>query len=78
MSLYLSPEVERVGAVISHHLTVQAAAVLSGYSVKYLRRLLRSGSLAGIKLGQVWLIDLNAFEHYDLAKNSSDRRCGPR
>ena len=60
MSLNLSPEVERVGAVISHHLTVQAAAVLSGYSIQYLRRLLRDGTLEGVKIGQVWLISLDA------------------
>jgi hypothetical protein len=79
MSLYISPDVERDGAIITRHLTVQAAASCSGYSIQYLRRLLRSDALAGIKIGQVWLIDLNAFEHFiDLAQQRDDRRCGPR
>ena len=79
MSLFISPDVERDGAIITRHLTVQAAASYSGYSIQYLRRLLRSGALAGIKIGQVWLIDLNAFEHYiDLGQQRDDRRCGPR
>jgi hypothetical protein len=79
MSLYISPDVERAGAIISRHLTVQAAAECSGYSIQYLRRLLRSESLIGTKIGQVWLIDLNAFENYiERAEQSGDRRCGPR
>ena len=79
MSLYISPEVERSGAIIARHLTVQAAADCSGYSIQYLRRLLRSGSLIGTKIGQVWLIDLNAFENYiEQAEQTDDRRCGPR
>jgi excisionase family DNA binding protein len=79
MSLYISPEVERAGAIISRHLTVQAAATHSGYSIQYLRRLLRSGSLEGTKIGQVWLIELDAFERYiDHARQRNDRRCGPR
>lgn len=79
MSLYISPDVERDGAVITRHLTVQAAASCSGYSIQYLRRLLRSVNLEGTKIGQVWLIDLAAFERYiDLAQQRNDRRCGPR
>ena len=79
MSLYISPDVERAGAIVSRHLTVQAAAECSGYSIQYLRRLLRSESLIGTKIGQVWLIELDAFERYiDLAQRRNDRRCGPR
>ena len=79
MSLYISLEVERSGAIFTRHLTVQAAADCSGYSIQYLRRLLRSGSLIGTKIGQVWLIDLNAFENYiEQAEQREDRRCGPR
>jgi excisionase family DNA binding protein len=79
MSLCITPEVERAGAIIDRHLTVQTAASYSGYSLQYLRRLLRSGALEGTKIGQDWLIDLNAFEHYiGLAQKRNDRRCGPR
>ena len=79
MSLYISLEVEQSGAIIARHLTVQAAADCSGYSIQYLRRLLRSGSLIGTKIGQVWLIELNAFENYiEQAEQRDDRRGGPR
>jgi excisionase family DNA binding protein len=79
MSLYFSPDVERAGAIISRHLTVEAAAVYSGYSIQYLRRLLRSDTLKGTKIGQVWLVDLNAFEKYiKQAEQRNDRRFGPR
>ena len=79
MSLFISLEVERPGAIIGRHPTVQAAADGSGYSIQYLRRLLRSRSLLGTMIGQVCLIDLNAFEHYiEQAELGGDRRCGPR
>ena len=39
--------------VVTNHLSVQVAAEISGYSLQYLRRLLRNGKLAGLKLGQV-------------------------
>jgi hypothetical protein len=62
MSLYISPDKDRAGAIISPHLTVQTASAYSIHCVQYLRRLLRSGTLEGTKIGQVWLIDLNADE----------------
>jgi hypothetical protein len=35
-----------------------------GYDFQYLRRLLRAGKLAGIKVGQVWLISLASLSAY--------------
>ncbi len=67
------------GILINQHITVQAAADATGYNIQYLRRLLRSGALEGIKIGQMWLIEMDALETYlKRAKNTSDRRCGPR
>ena len=43
--------------VVNNCISVQAAAVYSGYSMQYLRQLLRNGQLVGLKVGQVWLID---------------------
>ena len=65
--------------VIQKHISVQSAADATGYSTQYLRRLLRAGTLVGIKIGQIWLIDIDAFEQY-LARThtTSDRRFGPR
>jgi len=45
------------GILISQHITVQVAAEATGYNIQYLRRILRSGALKGIKIGQMWLID---------------------
>jgi len=65
--------------IIQKHITVQSAADVTGYSTQYLRRLLRYGRLRGIKIGQIWLIDMDAFEkHLERVENTSDRRCGPR
>jgi excisionase family DNA binding protein len=43
--------------VLNNHVSVKTAATLSGYSLQYLRRLLRTGKLNGVKIGQLWLID---------------------
>jgi excisionase family DNA binding protein len=65
--------------VVTNHISVQAAAELSGYSLQYLRRLLRCGKLEGLKIGQVWLIDKSAFEDYlEKAVQATDGRFGPQ
>ena len=67
------------GILTNRNLTVQAAADVTGFNVQYLRRLLRSGALEGIKIGQMWLIDMESLETYlEHIENTSDRRCGPR
>ena len=38
------------------HLTVQAAAEVSGYNVQYLRQLFRAVKVKGDKIDQSWLI----------------------
>lgn len=65
--------------IVNNCISVKAAAGSTGYSQQYLRRLLRSGKLAGLKLGQVWLIELESFEEYlEKAGNSQDQRFGPQ
>ena len=77
-SPYISPESNQ-GILINGHLTVQAAANATGYNMQYLRRLLRSGKLAGIKIGQLWLIEMQSLEKYiQHVESTSDRRCGPK
>ena len=64
--------------VVNNFISVKAAGEFSGYSPQYLRRLLRLGKLVGMKLGQLWLIEMESFEAYlALAKNSKDHRFGP-
>ena len=65
--------------VIANHVSVEAATKVSGYNGQYLRRLLRTGKLDGIKVGQVWLIDLASFQNYfSCALSSNDMRYGPK
>lgn len=65
--------------VVNNHISVEAAADFSGYSLQYLRRLLRSGKLEGLKIGQIWLIDKGAFDGYlESVNGASDRRFGPK
>ena len=65
--------------IVEKYTTVQAAAEVTGYNIQYLRRLLRAGKLAGIKIGQVWLISLASLAAYiQQAEEAVDRRCGPK
>ena len=67
------------GVLIHQHITVQTAANVTGYNIQYLRRMLRSGALKGVKIGQMWLIEMDALETYlKRVESTSDRRCGPR
>ena len=65
--------------VFSNCITVKDAAFHSVYNILYLRRMLRSGALSGVKIGQMWLIEIDALETYlNQAEHTSDRRCGPK
>ena len=82
MISFNSPNISQqfhTGILFNRHITVQAAAEVTGYNIQYLRRLLRSSALKGVKIGQMWLIDMDAMEAYlKRVKTTSDRRCGPR
>ena len=66
-------------SIVEKHISVRAAADCSGYSVQYLRRMLRAGTLRGTKIGQVWLVDFDNFEKFVKSSFASkDRRRGPR
>jgi len=65
--------------VLNNHISVQVAAFYSGYSLQYLRRLLRTSKLEGIKIGQMWLVDKGALDIYiEKAQDATDQRFGPK
>ena len=65
--------------VLNNLISVKVAANYSGYSLQYLRRLLRAGYLNGLKVGQLWLIDKKAFDAYiEKTTEASDSRFGPK
>ena len=65
--------------ILNNLMSVNDAALHSGYNPQYLRRLLRSGQLTGLKVGQVWLIDLKGLDCYlTNALNSTDHRFSPK
>ena len=64
--------------VLNNFISVKSAAHFSGYSLQYLRRMLRNGRLAGIKIGQLWLIDKQSLDAHLLLQQKSDRRYGPK
>jgi excisionase family DNA binding protein len=70
---------DSAGKVLDNHMSIQDAAQYSGYNVQYLRRLVRTGSIFGKKIGQIWLIELSSLERYlKSVQGASDRRFGPR
>jgi hypothetical protein len=50
--------------VLNNLISVKDAVEHSSYSLQYLRRLLRNGKLAGLRVYQIWLIEKTAFENY--------------
>jgi hypothetical protein len=75
--LNLIGQVEREKVQI--YIPVNIASKLFGYNQQYLRQLLRQEKLMGIKVGQVWLIEVPSLENYlFLWTQRQDRRCGPR
>ncbi len=82
MNFFNSPDISpqsNTGVLNSKHITVQAAAEVTGYNIQYLRRILRSGVLEGCKIGQMWLIDMQALEAYlHRTESTSDKRYGPK
>ncbi len=65
--------------VLNNHISVKAAAAFSGYSLQYIRRLLRLERLSGLKVGQLWLINKDSLDSYlTHALNSDDQRFSPK
>ncbi len=65
--------------VLNNHISVQVAAVYSGYSTQYLRRLLRNGKIEGTKIGQLWLVEKGALDIYiEKAQDATDQRFGSK
>jgi hypothetical protein len=77
-SLYISSATNK-DILINGQLTMQAAADATGKNMQYLSRLWRSGKLEGVKIGQMWLVEMDALEAYlQHMESTSDCRCGPR
>ena len=60
-------------------ITTDEAAELSGYNVEYVRRLIRDGKIAAEKKGgQFWIQRQVLLEYIEAAKESVDKRHGPK
>ena len=65
--------------VLNNYISVQVASRYSGYSLQYLRRLLRNGKLGGVKIGQLWLVDKSTLDGcLKRVHNTVDQRFGPK
>ena len=79
MSSFILQNSSSPNTVLDGYLSVQDAAEYSGYNVQYLRRLVQAGTIAGRKIGQVWLVQLASLDTYlKSVQRSEDRRFGPR
>ena len=65
--------------LINNHTSVKVASTLSGYSMQYIRRLLRMKRITGLKIGQVWLVEIDSLNKYlNNAMKSVDQRFSPK
>lgn len=65
--------------ILEKCISVKDAAKYSGYSQQYLRRLLRNKKLIGLKVGQLWLIEVESLERLlIIVINSKDQRFEPQ
>lgn len=75
----MNEQVSTFPIVVKNCISVKGAALHSGYNIQYLRRMLRSGTLSGFKIDQMWLLEMDALETYlNRVETTSDRRCGPK
>lgn len=67
------------GQEVRTYIPVKEALKLVGYSQQYLRRIIRQEKLRGIKVGQVWLLNVISLDtHLTLINRLQDKRYGPR
>jgi hypothetical protein len=67
------------GILINKYVTVRADAYATCNNIQYLRRLSRSGKQKGIKICQMWFIEMESLEAYlQHSESTSDDRCGSR
>lgn len=79
MSAFSDPQEVSSGVVLDNYMSIEAAAEYSGYNPQYFRKLMRSGAIEGIKIGQVWLVSIESLDAYlKTMQRSGDRRYGPR
>ena len=75
--IYLIKQID--GHEAQTYIPVKEASKSVGYSQQYLRRLLRQEKIGGIKVGQVWLLEVISLDNYlALLDRLRDRRCGLR
>lgn len=58
MIAFSNPKEVSTGVVMDNYMSIQAAAEYSGYNLQYIRRLLRTDTISGLKIGQMWLVEI--------------------
>jgi excisionase family DNA binding protein len=59
-------------------LSTSEAAKLSGYHPDHIRRLIRSGEVAGRKWGNAWMVDKESLLNHVQKMNAQGERRGPK
>ena len=68
-----------ISQILNNLISMKDAAECSGYSPQYMRLLIQTDNLAGLKLGQQWFIEIESFGSYlDKVEKSHDNRFGPK
>ena len=68
----ISPKKNPTGILIEKYISVQATVELTGYNIKYLRRLLHAGKLEAHTTSQLWFISLVSLEAYQTRLMGTD------
>jgi hypothetical protein len=73
------PNNDQLSSEPDTYIPVQDAGTYSGYNLQYIRRLLSSGIIEGIKVGQIWLVKVASLDAYlKSVRKTNDCRYGPR
>ena len=73
------PNDDQVSAGSDTYMPAHDAAAYSGYNLQYIRRLLSSGAIEGVKVGHVWLVKVASLDSYlKSVRKTNDRRYGLR
>ncbi len=58
---------------LADYLTTQEAATKLGFHVDHIRRMLRTGDLVGLKVGQMWFVSKASIDKYRKATEGMDK-----
>ena len=73
---------EQMSSSIDDYIPINDAVDLTGYTIPYMRRMLKEGRIGARKFGRVWMVNKKSLNEYmentALKIKNGDNRYGPR